>query len=208
MATPMPDIDPTVIAAAQAGHAHAHGAIYALYSNRLFTLIYRLVPRRAMAEDLLQEVFIEVLRSVSSYRATGPFGGWLRAIAVHKCLGQLRSPWHRSVLWLDDTMAQVDAAHQTPGLDAAVSMQSELAAALRHLSPLSRAVVWLHDVEGYTHNEISQQLGRTTSFSKSQLARAHARLRELLTTHQMHTQLSHEERPACTPATLPLSTNS
>jgi RNA polymerase sigma-70 factor (ECF subfamily) len=208
MANPMPDIEPAVIAAAQAGDTHAHGAIYALYSNRLFTLIYRLVQRRAMAEDLLQEVFIEVLRSVSSYRGTGPFGGWLRTIAVHKCLRQLRSPWHRSVLWLDDTLAQVDAEHQTPPLDAALSMQSELAAALRHLTPVSRAVVWLHDVEGYTHSEISQQLGRTTSFSKSQLARAHARLRELLNTHQTHSQPRHEEPPVCTSVTQPLSTNS
>jgi RNA polymerase sigma-70 factor (ECF subfamily) len=59
--------------------------------------------------------------------------------------------------------------------DAALRM--DLEAALDRLSPTSRAVVWLHDVEGYTHEEIAGMKDRTVSFSKSQLARAHARLR-------------------------------
>jgi RNA polymerase sigma-70 factor (ECF subfamily) len=56
----------------------------------------------------------------------------------------------------------------------------DLEAALERLSETSRAVVWLHDVEGYTHDEIAQMMDRTVSFSKSQLARAHARLRRWL----------------------------
>jgi RNA polymerase sigma-70 factor (ECF subfamily) len=56
----------------------------------------------------------------------------------------------------------------------------DLERALAHLGDTARAVVWLHDVEGYTHAEIGRLLGGTASFSKSQLARAHARLRELL----------------------------
>jgi RNA polymerase sigma-70 factor (ECF subfamily) len=56
----------------------------------------------------------------------------------------------------------------------------DLEAALESLSETSRAVVWLHDVEGYTHEEIASMMGRTASFSKSQLARAHARLRRRL----------------------------
>jgi RNA polymerase sigma-70 factor (ECF subfamily) len=56
----------------------------------------------------------------------------------------------------------------------------DLAAAFAELKPLSRSVVWLHDVEGYTHDEIAQLMGKTKSFSKSQLARAHERLRALL----------------------------
>ena len=205
MANPLPlsDVDPSVIAAAQSGAAAAHAAIYSHYSNRLFTVIYRLIPRRALAEDLLQEVFVEVLRGISSFSNTGPLGGWLRAIAINKCLSYLRSPWNRSVLWLDDSISQIDAEYSVPPLDTAFALQTDLDAALRRLTPLSRAVVWLHDVEGYTHNEIGRQLGRTASFSKSQLARAHERLRGLLTTHEMY-----DEPLSCTPATQPLSTNS
>ncbi len=58
------------------------------------------------------------------------------------------------------------------------SDQMDLERALATLSPTARAVVWLYDVEGYSHEEIARQFGRTVSFSKSQLARAHARLRE------------------------------
>jgi len=59
-------------------------------------------------------------------------------------------------------------------------LRMDLEAALERLSETSRAVVWLHDVEGYTHEEIGSMMGKTPSFSKSQLARAHARLRQWL----------------------------
>jgi RNA polymerase sigma-70 factor (ECF subfamily) len=59
-------------------------------------------------------------------------------------------------------------------------LRMDLETALESLSETSRAVVWLHDVEGYTHEEIAGMMGRTASFSKSQLARAHARLRRWL----------------------------
>ena len=61
----------------------------------------------------------------------------------------------------------------------------DLERALAALPAITRSVVWLHDVEGYTHGEIARLLGRTASFSKSQLARAHVRLRELLEPAQL-----------------------
>ena len=64
--------------------------------------------------------------------------------------------------------------------DGDVGLQMDLEAALSKLSETSRAAVWLHDVEGYTHEEIAELMGKTVSFSKSQLSRAHARLRALL----------------------------
>ena len=69
------------------------------------------------------------------------------------------------------------SAGMSPG---AVPVQIDLERAFEQLSETSRAVVWLHDVEGYTHEEIAEQMGKTVSFSKSQLARAHARLRGML----------------------------
>src|SRR6266566_5204488 len=65
-----------------------------------------------------------------------------------------------------------------PGMHVAANI--DLERAFERLSETSRAVVWLHDVEGYTHEEIAEQMGKTVSFSKSQLARAHARLRGML----------------------------
>jgi RNA polymerase sigma factor (sigma-70 family) len=201
---PLVDLEPGTIAAAQAGDERAYAAIYAHYSARIFTLIYRLVPRRAQAEDLLQEVFIEVLRSVSTFTGAGSFGGWLRSIAVNKCLSHLRSPWRRTMLWLDETsIDEIESTHAAPP-DASYIDRTELETAMSQLSPITRAVVWLHDVEGYTHAEIGQRLNRTASFSKSQLARAHARLRELLTTHDV----TLTETSPCTPVTQSLSHSS
>ncbi len=200
--TPQTEIDADIIKAASSGDDQAHAAIYSRYAGRLYTLIYRLVPRRSQAEDLLHDTFVEVLRSIGSFSGVGSFEGWLRSIAVNKCLTLLRSPWHRSLSWFDDSLTPFPEAdaNETPSLDATLAAQSELESALGQLAPISRAVVWLHDVEGYTHGEIARALGRTPSFSKSQLARAHTRLRELL--------VQHDGPLPCTPATPSLSTSS
>jgi DNA-directed RNA polymerase specialized sigma24 family protein len=198
------EVDPAIVAAAQKGDDQAHAAIYRHYADRLYTIIYRMVPRKAAAQDLLQEVFIEVLRHLQSFSADGPLSAWLRAIAVNKCLTYLRSPWHRGLLWLED-------APQTPMVDAptigGLLAGRELASALHELSPITRAVVWLHDVEGYTHGEIAKLLNRTPSFSKSQLARAHDRLRVLLADRDC-TPAALELTRTCTPAPPSLPINS
>ncbi len=163
-------------------------------------LVRRLVTRSAVADEITQDVFVQVLRHLDGYSGQGPFGAWVRRIAVSRCLMHLRSPWNRAALWLDveegdetaagGQSAQVDSTDET-----FIRTHAELAAleiALGRLSTLNRTVVWLHDVEGYTHAEIAQELGRSVSFSKSALARAHVRLRQLLS--------APEERAVCTPA--------
>lgn len=175
------EISPEVIRAAAAGQAAAHEAIYRCCSRPVYSIIRRLISNTAVADDLLQDVFVEILRSIGSYTGQGPFGGWIRTIAVNKCLMHLRSPWQRSRAWID---AEDDEA-LAPGLSAeplfdGLAAANDLERALTTLPALTRSVVWLHDVEGYKHHEIAQLLGRTTAFSKTQLSRAHARLRQLL----------------------------
>jgi len=172
-----------VVRAAQAGDARAHETIYRVCRRPIYTLIRRLVVRTAIADELFQETFVEVLRNIGAYSGEGAFGGWVRSIAVSKCLMYLRSPWHRSLLYLDqDDEATVPVVLLDPAThpDAQAAASADVERALATLPALTRSVVWLHDVEGYTHGEIARLLGRTASFSKSQLARAHARLRELL----------------------------
>ena len=112
-----------------------------------------------------------------SYTASGAVAGPRRTAPVRQsyrapCQGQTRQPslssepLDRSASWWrqrEDTALRMD-----------------LEASLERLSETSRAVVWLHDVEGYTHEEIAAMMGKTPSFSKSQLARAHVRLRRWL----------------------------
>lgn len=202
-----------VVRAAAGGSVAAHEAIYRACGRPVYTLIRRLISQPAAADDLLQEVFVEILRNAGSYRGQGSFAGWVRSIAVSKCLMHLRSPWNRSLLWLDaqdeqsPSVVLVDAA---PHPDVQAAACADLERALAMLPSLSRSVVWLHDVEGYTHHEIAQLLGRTASFSKSQLARAHTRLRELLDppiTDLHGADLQGADAPdECLPCT-PVSTN-
>ena len=167
------------VSRAREGSAEAREAIFRAFDAPVRTLARRLVPGSTQAEDLAQDVFVDVLTSLGQYESRGSFAGWVRAITVRRCLMHLRSPWRRALRWAraaDDADAEtVLRVEPASGGDAV-----DLERALARLGDTARAVVWLHDVEGYTHAEIGALLGGTASFSKSQLARAHARLRELL----------------------------
>ncbi len=172
---------PDAIPRALSGDVAAQEAIYRAFERPVFTLARRLVPQRAVAEDLAQDVFVEVLTRLAQYEGRGSFAGWVRAIAVNRCLMHLRSPWHRSRRWFERAAGEDEAEAQWPDESAREPGDAvDLGRALARLSDTARAVVWLHDVEGYTHEEIGRLFGSSPSFSKSQLARAHERLRECL----------------------------
>ncbi|MEX1994971.1 MAG: sigma-70 family RNA polymerase sigma factor [Steroidobacteraceae bacterium] len=173
------EIPAPVVAAAQRGEAAAIESIYHATAGPIYTLLRRLVRRPAIAEELLQETFVDVLLHIGAFEGRCPLPAWIRSIAVNRALMYLRSPWHRSLEWLDKDPGGVD---RLPAIDRGPLTDADpgLERALMTLPAVSRAIVWLHDVEGYTHAEIGTALGRTPSFSKSQLSRAHARLRAAL----------------------------
>jgi RNA polymerase sigma-70 factor (ECF subfamily) len=174
------DLTPETLVRARAGAVDAQEAIYHAFQRPVRTLARRLVPNVAAAEDLAQDVFVDVLTKLGQYDGRGSFAGWVRSITVNKCLMHLRSPWQRARRWLDSA-SEDGAAGWPEQRSASVTGDTvDLERALARLGDTARAVVWLHDVEGYTHAEIGRLLGGTASFSKSQLARAHAHLRELL----------------------------
>lgn len=167
----------------------ARGRLYGELAPATFGLIRRIVGTRALAEDLFQETLMTVFEQLDTFRGEAPLGAWVRQIAVSRCLMYLRSPWHRARL---DLGARLDEELMAlPDSGALSSVGLDMERALASLSPTARAVVWLFEVEGYSHQEIARAFGRTTSFSKSQLARAHRRLREWLQPN--------EERQPCTP---------
>ena len=178
-------LDPAILDRARAGDEAALAAIYRAFEVPVRTLARRIVVPRAAADDVAQDVFVDVITRLHQYDARGSFAGWVRRIAVSRCLMHLRSPWQRSRRWLEDATQALGGLQEEwqraaggetgDGADAI-----DLERALAHLGAHARAVVWLHDVEGYTHAEIGAQFGASDSFSKSQLARAHERLRELL----------------------------
>jgi len=162
-----------VLGAARAGNPAAIEALVRAFQRPVYNLARRLCRTTEDAEDVVQDTFFEVCRSIGQYRNEGSLWGWVRTIAASKALMKLRRNRYRDADELTD-----DVPHPFHREDAALRM--DLEAALERLGETARAVVWLHDVEGYTHDEIAAMMGRTTSFSKSQLARAHARLRRWL----------------------------
>lgn len=153
----------------------ARDAVYRALGPYVFTLARRMLASSALAEDVLHETFVEIFTKISTFQGTTELVPWARRIAINKCLMFLRSSWvtRRVDLNVTDLVLETPSADGTPE-------QRELANALDELADVARAVVWLHDVEGYTHAEIARLMGRSVSFSKSQLARAHAKLRTLL----------------------------
>lgn len=178
------ELDPLVLRAAQAGESRAQEELYRAFAGSTYALIRRLIARKAVADDLFQDTFVEVLQSLRSFRGEAPLGAWIGRVAASKCLMHLRSPWHRSLIWLDALAREegfpeaLGQAQRTADADSGATI--DLQTALAQLPAQARAVVWLHDVEGYTHEEIAALFGKSVSFSKSQLMRAHLRLRELL----------------------------
>lgn len=174
-------IDPGIVRQAARGDARAHEIIYRAFAPAVYSLCLRFTRVPAHAEDLLQDTFLEVMRSIGDFRGDAPLGSWIRRIAVTKALMFLRSAWHSRGQSLDDDWEEVlPTRGDSLGVPAQPDQALDLDAALGTLSPLARAVVWLHDVEGFTHREIADTMGKTESFSKSQLSRAYQRLRPLL----------------------------
>jgi RNA polymerase sigma factor (sigma-70 family) len=167
-----------LIAGARGGDPGAQAQIYELLAPGLFALILRIVRVRAVAEDLFQDTMMTMFEQLDRYRGEAPLGAWAGKIALSRSLMFLRSPWHRARLSfgsLTDAEAMLpDSYRSLPAPDAEVL---DIERALSSLTPTARMVVWLFEVEGWSHEEIARSFGRKVSFSKSQLARAHQRLR-------------------------------
>ena len=189
----VPD-DELVIARARKGDLAAMETLYRAFEVPVYNLGRRLLNRPEEAEEVLQETFLEVFRSLKHFRGEGHLGLWIRQVAVSKALMRVRSRASRpeAQFPLEEPADPSTVATGRWGETGALLDRFKLEAALARLPEVTRAVVWLHDVEGYTHEEIASLMKKTPSFSKSQLARAHARLREMLSPS--------EEAVPCTPA--------
>ena len=158
----------------------AHAVIFRTFSRPVYTLAARMTGSRALADDLLQDTFVEVIRSIDGFRQEATLATWIRRITVSKCLMHMRSAWHRrATLFRDLGEDPAPVADPTPRT-AQLHDGLDLEKALARLPDVSRMVVLLHDVEGYTHQEIADLMGMSRSFSKSQLSRAHRRLQAML----------------------------
>ena len=166
-------LDDLAIQRAKTGDLDALERVFRAYEGTVYTMARRICRTSEDAEDVLQETFLEICRSIGTLRGTEPgsLTAWVKRVATSKALMRVRREQYRDA----DELREEDPVAGRRGPD--VALQLDLETALQRLSDRARAVVWLHDVEGYTHEDIAEMMGMTVSFSKSQLARAHARLR-------------------------------
>jgi RNA polymerase sigma-70 factor (ECF subfamily) len=157
------------------GDARAIRTLYDRYAPRVYAVVRRIAADDDLAQDYAQEAWIRAIRALPTFRGDARFSTWLHRIAVNAALQALRKA---------DTRTKREAP---PPEDVPIPpshndslLQKRLERALDALPEGMRQVLILHDVEGYTHEEIGDVLGVTSGTSKSQLFKARAKMRALL----------------------------
>jgi RNA polymerase sigma-70 factor, ECF subfamily len=169
--------DKELIGRVLAGDPRAERALYDTHVDRVFRLVFRMAGDLDRAQEFTQETFIRAFARLAEFRGEAALSTWLGSIAISIALNGLRKVrrFQEREIGLDDVpaMGRMRA-------EADPDLKERLAQAIDALPPGYRAVFLMHDVEGFTHEEIAGSLGVHPGTSKAQLFRARARLREAL----------------------------
>jgi RNA polymerase sigma-70 factor (ECF subfamily) len=164
-----------LIERAREGDPGAIQALYRHHARRVYAIVRRVAGEDALAEDCAQEAWIRAIRALPTFRGEARFSTWIHQIAVNCALAARR--WRDRRAGRETPLS--DTIPEAPADDATV-LRVRLERALARLPAGMREVLVLHDIEGYTHEEIAEILGITPGTSRSQLFKARARMRELL----------------------------
>ena len=167
---------------ARTGDARAFDVLYRRHTGRLYATAWRLTGDADAAADLVHDAWVRAVESAHVFAGRSSFRTWITGILINRHREHTRASRRESVgtddaLGADEVVDPVSSA----ALDATEIDRIDLEAAVAALAPGFRQVFVLHDVEGFTHEEIAEMLGVTPGTSKSQLARARGRVREMLT---------------------------
>ena len=165
----------------RAGDADAFEELYRQHSRRLFGLVFRMTGSAEDAEDLLQEVFLQVHRKLAGFRGESTLGTWLYRLAMNHCLDHLRGR-QAKMSRATDSLDREEAAEPIapdPIVPTAIS-RMDLERAIATLPDGCKAAFLLHDVEGFEHGEVAAILGVSEGTSKSQVHKARMKLRVIL----------------------------
>jgi RNA polymerase sigma-70 factor (ECF subfamily) len=174
----------SLIERAQRGDEEAFATLFQLHKKRVYSVCLMMTKDIAEAEDLTQEAFLQVFRSVGSFRCDSAFSTWLYRIAVNTVLMKLRRRKTPAVS-LDEPVSpespslRRDIGRADPRLSGAID-RIALRRAMAELPEGCRKIFALHEVEGYQHHEIAEMLDCSVGNSKSQLHKAKMKMRDLL----------------------------
>ena len=175
------DGETALVAAAAAGDARAFEQLYRRHVGRVYGLCVRLVNGdRAKAEQYVQDAFVRAWENLGGFRGGSRFSTWLHRLTVNVVLGEHRllRRWVSFEDVPEDGAAAIEPV--TPHPQARVGDRMDLERAIAKLPKGARAVLLLHDVEGYRHEEIAELTGIAVGTSKAQLHRARKLMKELL----------------------------
>ena len=155
------------------GDHAAFAQLYRMHAKAIHSLAYRLTGNAAAAEDITQDTFLKMLGFLSGLRGDAPLRPWLKRVAANAAIDRLRRE-QRFVAEADHAAWPDDSTNPTENM--------EILGLLQRLPPLARTVVWLHEMEGWSHPELGERFGHSASWSKSIVSRALAQLRDDLET--------------------------
>lgn len=178
-----PDID--LCRLASNGNIAAFEVLYERYHRRTYSLCLRMTSSQTEAEDLTQEVFIQLFRKVGSFRGDSAFSTWLHRLTVNQVLMHFRrrSVKNERTTEEGELPEQMVAGSANPNKMQVVD-RIALKNAIAELPNGYRNVFLLHDVEGFEHEEVARMMGISVGTSKSQLHKARLKLRGLLKKQQ------------------------
>jgi len=156
------------------GDVSAFKRLYERHLNHVYGLVFRLCGDRSMADDLTQDVFIQLWDKLSSFRFESKFSTWLYSVTSHICLSELR----RQKRWFQ--RYKNSAKETEEPVDNGEADLSKLDKLLLKLPDQARQVFVLHALEGYSHQQIATSLGVAVGTSKAQFHRARKNIEEWL----------------------------
>src|SRR5437868_6191645 len=164
-----------LVVAAQRGESNAFAQLVRQHQRRAYAVCRAIVLTHEDAEDAVQEGFLHAFKALDRFLPDQPFGAWLYRIMANASLDLVRRRKVRDADELPDTIA---LPFRDPG--EADELRTRLQKALATLGERQRAVIVLHDIEGFTHGEIGGMLGIPEGTARSDLHHARAALRKLL----------------------------
>jgi len=177
------ETEKAVVGKARAGDLSAFGLLYDNYSQNVYSRCLRFTKDPDTAEDLRQDVFIQAWKKMSHFRGDSRFGTWLHRVTTNMIFMHFRKKKRHhpeenqiSRRVKDQWVFEELVSSGPPQLDNRLLLRQ----AVSQLRPGYRAVLMLHDVDGYKHNEIARILGIPPGTSKSNLHRAHRQMRSRL----------------------------
>lgn len=177
------------------GDRRAQAVAYRVMSPVIMGMAVRILQDEGLAQEVVQDTFVDLIDKASGLKDPDAVVGWVRRVAVNHCYMRLRSPWHKRRTPED----RADEPFDVNNGDERLEGYRDIERALGALPADTRMVIWLHDVEGYTHKEIGELMGQTASYSKSQLARGYVKLTEIVNGEIDEGTTSESLRPAWSP---------